>query len=113
MSVQDQRSSPKIDNEEIKEDVYVACVNTDLKASPNDTLETCIVKHPDKAENLITMLNRLQALKNFVDENLNDPDDYATMGKLTLEGLFKTSSRSRISWDTRSKTVHYTYRIHH
>ncbi|CAH3195024.1 unnamed protein product [Porites evermanni] len=92
MSVQDQRSSPKIDNEEIKEDVYVACVNTDLKASPNDTLETCIVKHPDKAENLITMLNRLQALKNFVDKNLNDPDDYATMGKLTLEGLFKTSS---------------------
>ena len=91
MSVQDQRSSPEIDNEETEQDVHVSCVNTDLKASPNDTLETCTVKHPDKAENLITMLNRLQALKNFVDKNLNDPDDYATVGKLTLEGLLKTS----------------------
>ena len=91
ISVQDQRSSPEIENGETEEDVYVACVNTDLKASPNDTLETCTVKHPDKAENLITMLNKLQALKNFVDENLNDPDDYATVGKLTLEGLFETS----------------------
>ena len=100
ISVQDQRSSPEIENEETEEDVYVACVNTDLKASPNDTLETCTVKHPDKAENLITMLNRLQALKNFVDKNLNDPDDYATVCKLTLEGLFKTSSRTAESAGT-------------
>ena len=100
ISVQDQRSSPEIENEETEEDVYVACVNTDLKASPNDTLETCTVKHPDKAEKLITMLNRLQALKNFVDKNLNDPDDYATVCKLTLEGLFKTSSRTAESAGT-------------
>ena len=101
MSVQDQRSSPEIENEETEEEVNVACVNTGLKASPNDTLETCTVKHPDKAENLITMLNRLQALKNFVDKNLNDPDDYATVGKLTLEGLFETSILTAKSAGTR------------
>ena len=36
------------------------------------------------------MLERLQALKNFVDKDLNDPEDYAKLGK-TIEGLFDTS----------------------
>ena len=52
ISVQDQRSSPEIENEETEEEVNVACVNTDLKASPNDTLETYIFIHPDQAEDL-------------------------------------------------------------
>ena len=89
MSVQDQRSSPEIENEETEEDVNVG----------NDTLEY-MFKHPDQAEDLETMLIRLQALKNFVDKNLNDPDDYATVGKLTLEGLCKTSMLTATSAGT-------------
>ena len=101
ISVQDQRSSPEIENEETEEEVNVACVNTDLKASPNDTLETYIFIHPDQAEDLETMLNKLQALKNFVDENLNDPDDYARVGKLILKGLCETSTHLAKSAGTR------------
>ena len=89
MSVQDQRSSPEIENEETEAEVNVG----------NDTLEY-MFKHPDQAEDLETMLIRLQALKNFVDKNLNDPDDYATVGKLTLEGLCKTSMLTATSAGT-------------
>ena len=55
MSVQDQRSSPEIENEETEEEVNVG----------NDTLEY-MFKHPDQAEDLETMLIRLQALKNLL-----------------------------------------------
>ena len=92
--VQDQHFSHEAQTMEIKEQVDVARTSqtsTDKKASPNDTLETYIVKHPDQAEDLETMLERLQALKNFVAKNLNDPEDYATLGKQTIEGLFETS----------------------
>ena len=92
--VQDQHFSHEAQNKDIKQQVDVARTSqtsTDKKASPNDTLETYIVKHPDQAENLETMLERLQALKNFVAKNLNDPEDYATLGKQTIEGLFETS----------------------
>ena len=47
------------------------------------------------------MLNKLQALKNFVDENLNDPDDYARVGKLILKGLCETSTHLAKSAGTR------------
>ena len=90
MSVQDQRSSPEIEKEETEEEVNVG----------NDTLEY-MFKHPDQAEDLETMLIRLQALKKFVDKNLNDPYDYATVGKLTLEGLYKTSIHTAKSAGTR------------
>ena len=92
--VQDQHFSHEAQNKDIKQQVDVARTshtNTDKKASPNDTLETYIVKHPDQAEDLEIMLERLQALKNFVAKNLNDPEDYATLGKQTIEGLFETS----------------------
>ena len=89
--VQDQHFSHEAQNKDIKQQVHVARTSTDKKASPNDTLETYIVKHPDQAEDLETMLERLQALKNFVAKNLNDPEDYATLGKQTIEGLFETS----------------------
>ena len=92
--VQDQHFSHEAQNKDIKQQVDVARTSqtsTDKKASPNDTLETYIVKHPDQAENLETMLERLQALKNFVAKNLNDPEDYATLGKQTIEGLFEAS----------------------
>ena len=92
--VQDQHFSHEAQNKDIKQQVDVARTSqtsTDKKASPNDTLETYIVKHPDQAEDLETMLERLQALKNFVAKNLNDPEDYATLGKQTIEGLFETS----------------------
>ena len=89
MSVQDQRSSPEIENEETEEEVYVG----------NDALEY-MIKHPDQAEDLETMRIRLQALKNFVDKNLNDPYDYATVGMLTLEGLCKTSMLTATSAGT-------------
>ena len=78
---------------EIKEQVDVARTSqtsTDKKASPNDTLETYKAKYPDQAEDLETMLGRLQALKNFVDKNLNDLEDYAKLAK-TIKGLFDTS----------------------
>ena len=92
--VQDQHFSHEAQNKDIKGQVDVARTSqtiADKKASPNDTLETYIVKHPDQAEDLETMLERLQALKNFVAKNLNDPEDYATLGKQTIEGLFQTS----------------------
>ena len=92
--VQDQHFSHEAQNKDIKQQVDVARTSqtsTDKKASPNDTLETYIVKHPDQAEDLETMLERLQALKNFVAKNLNDPEDYATLGKQKIEGLFETS----------------------
>ena len=92
--VQDQHFSHEAQNKDIKGQVDVARTSqtiADKKASPNDTLETYIVKHPDQAEDLETMLERLQALKNFVAKNLNDPEDYATLGKQTIEGLFETS----------------------
>ena len=92
--VQDQHFSHEAQNKDIKAQVHVARTSqtiADKKASPNDTLETYIVKHPDQAEDLETMLERLQALKNFVAKNLNDPEDYATLGKQTIEGLFETS----------------------
>ena len=92
--VQDQHFSHEAQNKDIKEQVHVARTSqtsTDKKASPNDTLETYKAKYPDQAEDLETMLERLQALKNFVAKNLNDPEDYATLGKQTIEGLFETS----------------------
>ena len=67
MSVQDQRSSPEIENEETEEEVNDAPDNTDWKASPNDTLEKYKIRYPDHADSLETMLNSLEALKNFVD----------------------------------------------
>ena len=91
--VQDQHFSNEAQNKEIKEQVDVARTtqtSTDKKASPKDTLETYKAKYPDQAEDLETMLERLQALKNFVDKDLNDPEDYAKLGK-TIEGLFDTS----------------------
>ena len=81
---------------EIKEQVDVARTSqtsTDKKASPKDTLETYKAKYPDQAEDLETMLGRLQALKNFVDKNLNDLEDYAKLAK-TTKGLFDTSVHS-------------------
>ena len=92
--VQDQHFSHEAQNQDMKEQVDVARTSqtsTDKKASPNDTLETYKAKYPDQAEDLETMLERLQALKNFVAKNLNDPEDYATLGKQTIEGLFETS----------------------
>ena len=89
--VQDQHFSHEAQNKDIKEQVDVAWTSTDKKASPNDTLETYKAKYPDQAEDLETMLERLQALKNFVDKNLNDPEDYAKLGRQTIEGLFDTS----------------------
>ena len=73
--VQDQYFSHEAQNKDINEQVHVALTSqtsTDKKASPNDTLETYKAKYPDQAEDLETMLERLQALKNFVDKNLND-----------------------------------------
>ena len=88
--VQDQHFSHEAQNKDIKEQVDFAWTSTDKKASPNDTLEAYKAKYPDQAEDLETMLERLEALKNFVDKNLNGPVDYAKVSK-TIEGLFHTS----------------------
>ena len=90
---------------EIKEQVDVARTSqtsTDKKASPNDTLETYKAKYPDQAEDLETMLERLQALRNFVDKNLNDSVEYAKVGK-TTKGLFHQSFLTVKSVGTREE----------
>ena len=84
--VQDQHFSHEAQNK----DINVARTSTDKKASPNDTLETYKAKYPDQAEDLETMLERIQALKNFIDKNLNDPEDYAKLGMM-IAGLANTS----------------------
>ena len=104
--VQDQHFSHEAQNKDIKQQVDVARTshtNTDKKASPNDTLETYIVKHPDQAEDLETMLERLQALKNFVDNNLNDLEDYAKVGRQTIHRLFVTSVHTYESTGTQEE----------
>ena len=88
--VQDQHFSHEAQNKDIKEQVDVAWPSTDTKAPPNDTLEAYKAKYPNQAEDLETMLERLKALRNFVDKNLNDPVDYAKVSK-TIKGLFHTS----------------------
>ena len=74
--VQDQHFSHEAQNKDIKEQVDVARTCTDKKASPNDTLEAYKAKYPDQAEDLETMLERLQALKNFVDKDLRGESGY-------------------------------------
>ena len=97
--VQDQHFSHEAQNKDIKEQVDVARTCTDKKASPNDTLEAYKAKYPDQAEDLETTLERLQALKNFVDKNLNCPVDYAK----TTRGLFRTSCLTNQSPGTREE----------
>ena len=104
--VQDQHFSHEAQNKDIKEQVHVARTSqtsTDKKASPNDTLEAYKAKYPDQAEDLETMLERLQALKNFVDKDLNDPEDYAKLGKQTIAGLFETNIRRSESAGTQEE----------
>ena len=91
--VQDQHFSHEAQNKDIKQQVDVALTSqtsTDKKASPTDTLKAYKAKYPDQAEDLETMLERLQALKNFVAKSLNDPEDYAKLG-LMIAGLVHTS----------------------
>ena len=91
--VQDQHFSHEAQNKDIKQQVDVARTtqtSTDKKASPTDTLKAYKAKYPDQAEDLETMLERLQALKSFVAKNLNDPEDYAKLG-LMIAGLVHTS----------------------
>ena len=104
--VQDQHFSHEAQNKDIKEQVDVARTSqtsTDKKASPNDTLETYKAKYPDQAEDLETMLERLQALKNFVDKNLNDLEDYAKVGRQTIPGLCVTSVHTYESTGTQEE----------
>ena len=101
--VQDQHFSHEAQTMEIKEQVDVARASKDKKASADDTLEAYKTKYPHQAENLGTMLKRLQVLKNFVDNNLNDPEDYAKLGKQTIEGLFVTSVHTFESAGTREE----------
>ena len=104
--VQDQHFSHEAQTMEIKEQVDVARTSqtsTDKKASPNDTLETYKAKYPDQTEDLETMLERLQALKNFVDKDLNDPEDYAKLGKQTIAGLVETNFRRSESAGTQEE----------
>ena len=100
--VQDQHFSHEAQNEDIKEQVDVAWTSTDKKASPNDTLEAYKAKYPDQAEDLETMLERLQALKNFVDKNLNDPEDYAKL-VVMIAGLAYTSFHICVSAGTQEE----------
>ena len=67
--VQDQHFSHEAQNKDIKQQVDVARTtqtSTDKKASPTDTLKAYKAKYPDQAEDLETMLERLQALKTLL-----------------------------------------------
>ena len=101
--VQDQHFSHEAHNKEMKERVDVARTSTDKRASLDDTLKEYKAKYPDQAEDLETMLERLQALKNFVDKNLNDLEDYAKMGRQTIPGLFVTSVHTYESTGTQEE----------
>ena len=90
-------------NKEMKEPVDVARTSTDKRASLDDTLKAYKAKYPDQAEDLETMLERLQALKNFVDKDLNDPEDYAKLGKQTIAGLVNTNIRRSESAGTQEE----------
>ena len=103
--VQDQHFSHETQNKDIKQQVDVARTtqtSTDKKASPTDTLKAYKAKYPDQAEDLETMLERLQALKNFVDKNLNDPEDYAKLGVM-IAGLANTSFHTCVSAGTQEE----------
>ena len=100
--VQDQHFGHEAQNKDIKEQVHVARTSTDKKASPNDTLETYKAKYPDQAEDLETMLERMQALRNFGEKNLNDSVDYAKVVK-TTKGLFHQSVLTVQSVGTREE----------
>ena len=103
--VQDQHLSHEAQKKDIKEQVYVALTSTDKKASANDTLETYKAKYPDQsdqAEDLETMLERMQALRNFGEKNLNDSVDYAKVVK-TTKGLFHQSVLTVQSVGTREE----------
>ena len=101
--VQDQHFSHEAQNTHVREQVDVARASKDKKVSHDDTLEAYKAKYPHQAENLETMLKRLQALKNVVEKNLNDPEDYAKLGKQTIEGLFDTSVHTFESAGTREE----------
>ena len=101
--VQDQHFSHEAQNNEMKERVDVARTSTDERASLDDTLKEYKAKYPDQAEDLETMLERLQALKNFVDKDLNDPEDYAKLGKQTIAGLVETNFRRSESAGTQEE----------
>ena len=101
--VQDQHFSHEAQNKEMKERVDVARTSTDKRASLDDTLKEYKAKYPDQAEDLETMLERLQALKNFVDKDLNDPEDYAKLGKQTIAGLVETNFRRSESAGTQEE----------
>ena len=101
--VQDQHFSHEAQNKERKERVDVARTSTDKRASLDDTLKEYKAKYPDQAEDLETMLERLQALKNFVDKNLNDLEDYAKVGRQTIPGLCVTSVHTYESTGTQEE----------
>ena len=101
--VQDQHFSHEAQNKEMKERVDVARTSRDKRASLDDTLKEYKAKYPDQAEDLETMLERLQALKNFVDKDLNDPEDYAKLGKQTIAGLVETNFRRSESAGTQEE----------
>lgn len=82
MLSQGQGFNPERNSDAVNEqEVNVARENTDWKARPEDTLQTYIVKYPEQAGDLETMFYTLQALKSFVDNDLNHPEEYDKVGK--------------------------------
>ena len=93
MLSQGQGFNPERNSDAVNEqEVNVARENTDWKARPEDTLETYIVKYPEQAGDLETMFYTLQALKSFVDNDLNHPEEYDKVGKQIFHFLLGTPS---------------------
>ena len=85
-----------------KEEMNLAQANADWGVLHSDTLQKYKVNYPDQAESLQLMFGGIQALQNFVDSILNQPDqdctpnDYFNVDEeiqilWILDGLFRTS----------------------
>ena len=103
MPAQDQQFSPHgepRENRARKVNLPQGNDTQDWEALPNDTLDQYKVIYPEQTESLQTILNRLQALKTFVDSNSNHPDEFYKVATQTVNGLRKTSVQSGMSAGT-------------
>ena len=95
--VQDLLSHDTVSQSREKEEMNLAQANADWEVLHSDTLEKYKVNYPDQVESLQSMFDRIQALKNFVDSMLYQPDqvceadEYFKVEEEILDHLLTTS----------------------
>ena len=102
--VHDQRLGHDTEGKKRKEKKNLA----DWEALHNGTLERYKMNYPDQDESVHTMFNRILALKNFVDNNFSEPDEYSKVGDEILDGLHDTSYTTHKASSGTSETEHFT-----